>query len=618
MADIKATYADLVEEAFIQPLRSVLIVDDQYPSWEEILNEALPADKRTDGLAARSSAKEWRSNPSGPLDVIKQFRSRKPGFVIDIHDAVTGKTHEPGEDELADYLHQSDLLVLDYNLEGADSGLGGLKAREILKSVLTNKHFNLIVVHTSEHDLNEVFSDCLLSLMHSCASKFAEGTVTGIQELEGKLDELEDEGLFDRKVLFEKMTRDGYLALRAPNVSLDDASRLFMKAEGDLGEVSVWAKEAGFIGKELKIFFYWAIREFEKRHEKLFSEGEFEGVSWSRDPEHLWFRTVRGFVAFVSKGPADLLAELQKALEAWQPTPSRLLSAKYRHELSSIGVEAEDRTLLKRHVFAHFYKDFCSKGNPNLSDSEAERLRTAKLKSHVYSKSEAISFHIEDEVARFGEQIRLADGGDYGDFARFYNLDLSDDKSAESKKARAHYNSYVSTLPLKRGDDQLDSGHIFKWGGDWWVCATPACDLQPGQNTTAFVGASSEQRPFTALKLVEVQNMDDVDDQHVNSGLFCFVEPVDRLGTVICLGFQKIEKSEIVPNGKATWRTFVAENNGLISQNKMSMVVPKFVEQKLKLESTEAEVVAKLRYEYALNYIQKIGISVTRIGLGYS
>ncbi|MEQ5776839.1 hypothetical protein J4E05_15025 [Thalassospira sp. NFXS8] len=618
MADIIATYADLVEEAFIQPLRSVLIVDDQYPTWEEILNEALPADKQARHLAVRSREKEWRRNPSGPLDVIKQFRSHKPGFVIDIHDAVSGETHKSDEDELADYLHQSDLLVLDYNLEGAESGLGGLKAREILKSVLTNKHFNLIVVHTSEHDLNEVFSDCLLSLMQSCASRFDGDIDAGISKLEEKLDELVDEGLFDRKVLFEKMTMDDYLSLRRAHVSLGDAIRSFMKAEGYLADVSAWAKQAGLAGKDLKDFFYWAVQEFEKPHKKLFSEGEFEGVSWSRDPERLWFRTVRGFVAFVSKGPTDLLSELQKALEAWQPTPSRLLSAKYRHELSSIGVEAEDRTLLKRHVFAHFYKDFCSKGNPKLSDAEAERLRTAKLKSHVYSKSEAISFHIEDEVARFGERIRLADGGESGDFARFYNLDLSDEKSAESKKARAHYNSYVSTLPLKKGDDQLDSGHIFKWGGDWWVCATPACDLQPGQNTTGFVGESSEQRPFTALKLVEVKNMDDVDDQHVNSGLFCFVEPVDQLGVVICLGFQKIEKSEIVPNGKATWRTFVAEKNGLISQNKMSMIVPKFVDQKLVLEAAEAEVVAKLRYEYALNYIQKIGISVTRIGLGYS
>jgi len=38
---------------------------------------------------------------------------------------------------------------------------------------------------------------------------------------------------------------------------------------------------------------------------------------------------------------------------------------------------------------------------------------------------------------------------------------------------------------------------------------------------------------------------------------------------------------------------------------------------KIKSEQKEAQVIAKLRYEYALNYIQRIGVSVSRIGLGY-
>lgn len=279
-------------------------------------------------------------------------------------------------------------------------------------------------------------------------------------------------------------------------------------------------------------------------------------------------------------------------------------------------MEAEDRTLLKSHVFAHFYKDFCSSGNEELTSGEIERLRAAKLKAHVSRQSEAISFHIEDEVVRFGEKIRQTDQVTVGNFAAHYGVDIRGENASEEKKSIAHYNSYVSTLPLKKGNDQLDSGHIFKWNNEWWVCATPACDLQPGQNTTGFVGNSSRQRPFTALRLLHVGDGDELTSDHINSGIYCFVEPSP--GEVICLGLQSIETSNSVPNGKSTWRTFVAMDNGHITDKKMQMVIPKFKADVLELEAGEAEIMAKLRYEYALNYIQKVGASVTRIGLGYA
>jgi len=163
-------------------------------------------------------------------------------------------------------------------------------------------------------------------------------------------------------------------------------------------------------------------------------------------------------------------------------------------------------------------------------------------------------------------------------------------------------------LPLKSGDDQLDSGHIFKVGNEWWVCATPACDLQPGQNTIAFIGSDGNQRPFVALKLLVQENLD-LSAKEINSGLHCFVER--EPGEVICLSLEDLGA------GKVTWRTFLALKNGHIVCNDMTLITPKFKDGALKLEEVQGKVVAKLRYEYALNYIQKVGVSVTRIGLGY-
>lgn len=300
--DKTTTFSDLVREAFIEPLRSVLIVDDQYPTWDEILNECLGEGVKDSDLSSRSVSKTWHNNPVGPINVINQFRAQKPGFIIDIHDALRPSSHEQ-----ADHLHQSDLLVLDYNLEGAESGLGGAKARSILQSVLSNNHFNLVVVHTGEHSLEDVFFDCLLATMASCTSQFNKTLTKDLAELDEKLDAFEIAETFDRSLLSDKFGSNEYLGLRHPSGDLKLVIPQFMKSEGELAALSTWAKDTGLKGKDLKTFLYWAIREFEKPKLDFFVETTFEGLTWKNSAEFIWLRTVRGFVTFVEKGPNDLL-----------------------------------------------------------------------------------------------------------------------------------------------------------------------------------------------------------------------------------------------------------------------------------------------------------------------
>lgn len=610
------SFSELVKEAFIDPLRSVLIVDDQYPTWEDILNDHFDASSQDDTLRKQSEAKNWRKNPADPNSVIEQFRRREPGLVIDIHDGV-----KPNYKVEASHLHQSDLLVLDYNLEG--ESFGGEKARKILQTVLKNQHFNLIVVHTGEDSLDDVMFECLFSMMSSCTSQFNNDFTATLDALSERLDEFGDGDDFDRNLLSEKLSPEMYFSLRRSGSNVRDVQRQFMRSIGEFGALGEWAKSAGLKNKELKDFFYWAIREFEKPRENMFSVDTFDGLSWKNGSDFKWMRTSKGFVTFVKKGSNDLLLELQNAIESWKPTPSRLISAKYRHELTKAGAVAEDRTLQKKHVFAHFYKDFCSPARQDLTISESDRLRNMKLKAYVARQSEEISFYIEDEVARFGEKIKQIDEKNTGNFSSHYNVDLTVENSEESREAIRQYNSYVSTLPLKIPDDQLDSGHIFKLDSDWWICATPACDLQPGQTTIGFVGSSSSLRPFTALRLLPINNHSDLTRNHINSGLYCFVE--DNPGNVICLGLQEVEpleskeknKEVTIDNGKVIWRMYLALDNGSIVDSRLELSIPKINDDRPVFEQKEARVVSKLRYEYALNYIQKVGVSVSRIGLGY-
>lgn len=609
----------LIREAFIDPIRSVLIVDDQYPTWEEVLNEQLPEENRDPELNKRSAKKNWRDEPTGTLSVIRQFRKQKPALIIDIHDAsdaykLDGPPPEKGEqteaekvspEETADHLHQSDLLILDYNLEGVTSGLEGRLARKILKSVLRNSHFNLVIIHTQEDRLKEVFYNCLVSLSVPLNPSF-EKKKGLIDPMRRRLEELSDEEEFNPKELTDYFDLDTYMKLRHPSSGLSTILEQYRNGDGPLSRLHEWAEKLGLDATQKMGFAYWAIEEFEKARKDVFSDEHFDGLNWAQEDERLWLRTGRGFVTFVKKDHQDLLNELQLSLQAWQPSPSRLLSAKVRHEISCNGVEAEDRTLSKSHVFAYFYNLIRNGGS--------EEKRAALVREHLTRQTETLNYQIAPAVVGFGESIFSTDASTGGTFASHYGVDLSD--KVVERTAAFHFNSYVSTLPLVPGDDHLDCGHIFQMNSEWWVCATPACDMEPGQNTIAFVGTSDELRPFTALKL-NVMEEHNITNRHINSGLYCFaeIEP----GTIMCLGLpsQDADGGSDFGTEKVTWRTFVAKNDGCLTDGRFDLIRPKLTAGELELPADTANVMAKLRYEYALNFIQKVGTSVTRIGLGY-
>lgn len=621
------TFKDLVNEAFILPLRSVLIVDDQYPTWEEIFSEK-NLDVSSDGSETDVvPQKKWHTLATAGevMRLIKQFREHKPGLIIDIHDGISisqgeGKTRSESPEELADHLHQSDLLILDYNLEGAEAGTGGDTARKILASVLNNQHFNLVVVHTSE-DLDNVSHECLRSLLPSCTSQYTPEMKEQISLLDQEIIVQEDSGRFDRSVILEKMDMATYIASRHPARGQQQALGEFMSCRGAFALLNEWASELQLQQSQRRVFFYWAIEQYEKKYINDFSITPPQLLDWNITEKCKWLRTSRGFVCFVRKGPENLMAELEEALLDWKPTPSRLLSAKFRNEISRFGAEVEETSLKQRHAYAKFYETICNPGSNELSAEHTELLRTYRLKNHVARQSEMLSFLVEDAVADFGRKIYQSDIASGSTYHEHYRVDLS--KEAGKKQAISEYNRYVCCLPSRISEDgqsapeQLDSGHIFKLGETWWVCATPACDLQPGQSIIAFnKGNDASLRPFTAIRL-HPSSPDNLTQNHINSGSYCYVE---YKGNIIGLGIRSPKDDVSSPAiQKVDWRAFVAEHGGMIENRILSLldIQLEFKDNTIKSDPKKAEVVAKLRYEYALNYIQRVGASVSRIGLGY-
>ena len=66
---------------------------------------------------------------------------------MDIHDGADVSAEN--EVATATHLHQCDLLVLDYVLDKGKSS-DGTRAIEILRGLMSNNHFNLVIIYTNE------------------------------------------------------------------------------------------------------------------------------------------------------------------------------------------------------------------------------------------------------------------------------------------------------------------------------------------------------------------------------------------------------------------------------------------------------------------------------------
>lgn len=149
---IEQDYRKLMRKVYIDNLRSVLIVDDDFPTLEELLAEDFE-------LSEAAISKTWLKERQQIRDTIGQFRNLSQPLIVDVTDGSNIPTEV--EAGLVTRLHQSDLLILDFYLE--KNVHSGTKALRIIRELARSPHFNIVVVNTRENIAN-AFTDVLISL----------------------------------------------------------------------------------------------------------------------------------------------------------------------------------------------------------------------------------------------------------------------------------------------------------------------------------------------------------------------------------------------------------------------------------------------------------------------
>lgn len=256
---MEKSYCDLITEAFIEPIRSVLIVDDDYPTLHEILlDDAVREEKH--------GHKNWKENRARIRSVIEEFRRPKAPYLLDIHDG-TSPSEETDERQVHT-LHQTDLLILDYQLDKSREG-DGSKAVRIAREALANKHFNLILVHTQE-PLHRVFKEFVIGLSVARHGALPESLPENLQKF---LDHHEDD-------LLKAVQDSQYIwTTLLENRSDDKLRRAVQAGNSPWGDVKAVLEKSGLRRAEWPCAVKYALQVFEQENAKMFSTEDL-GVSF--------------------------------------------------------------------------------------------------------------------------------------------------------------------------------------------------------------------------------------------------------------------------------------------------------------------------------------------------
>lgn len=589
VADETGELSILVREAFIDPIRSVLIIDDQYPTWEQVFGDGYKRD-----------SEQWKHSDE-ILGVIGQFRKKSKALTIDIHDGTDDK-------DIADYLHQSDLLVLDYELEQPGTAAPGGRAIGIINKLFENNHFNLIVLHTATKDIRTPFNAILMSLLRPlpAAPEVCEAGLALVQAYEGEAPNVDKE-------LRAAVGLSTYLSYRREKQN-GRTEPGFIKSEASMEAFRGICENAKWTPPECGRVFCWVIQDYEK---KLTGEPDEEAkVRWSPpSQDHKgWIRTSGGFIAFAGKNDPALLLALEKAIEDWKPSPSRLISSKIRASISEQGALAEETALSDKHVYWQYYNELC-KASEGAAESSP---RKSLIEAHAARHTERLFDLVGEDAIKFGLRLlasdpKLKDPAHEG-YASHYNLLINSPEKRQ--KALYHYNAHISTKQVSGW--HLMPGHVFKANDELWVCVSPACDLVPEQKAQAAISHSinAAVKPFLAVQLFKRSKP--VVSKEITSNILVFLKESAN---------DQVTAHSVYSDGgegsSPVWRLFTAAQHGKFHIDRetgtalLQLSYLCGLSEGLKIENCEGIIVAQLRYEYALNLIQKLGAEMTRVGLDF-
>ena len=602
-------YHKLIEEAYIKPIRSVVIVDDEFPTLDkfygvdaqETLEQSI---HRFQGSTLKEKEEKARDARERAGRIITACRRR--GWIVDLYD---GSGFRQDKDiKVAHHLHQSDLLILDYELEG--HGKGGALAVKTISDLALLKHFNMVAVYTQETDIAKVQREICLGLISYDTSL-----------------EIEDDKLEEVEEFLTEWEINNTTALEVFEKDFDETDLIKYARTGEkpaFNHMAEWAKEKERCKSKVlpKMIVDYYLHMYQSRNRELLSDKQMPLFRRHLAGDKNWIRANTFYVTILKKRAVaedDVIQRFIESLYHWNPEPHRLVLARLRHELDEHGGIVEDSLLENSFIQEGWYREIIGE--------EAGDSRSQKLKEMLGKQWENMRMNLPGDTIEFAR--RVFDSEDrHSDLNKRIN-DLFPDNQYEN--VLAHINSYMSCLSSPKGP-HLTPGHVLKFINSYWLCATPACDLVPRveEGKKGWAKKLGPYMPFKAVQLYPCDRNMALNSSTSNEFLFLpLISRKTRKSKATEIQVQAFSFRPLPPitaeNGSKRytalpsprWEQFFIEDDGQFGQDKKVKGFKTEFKGTLQLIECEAEIVAQLRYEYALHIIQQLGANLMRIGLDF-
>jgi hypothetical protein len=609
-------YAETVRSTFRKKaLRTVFIIDDQFPSYEDLAS----GDEQSAQFKEKARAQT----------LYRAFRRHQ--IPCDVENRV-GKL-----DDSIEYIRKSDLIVLDYNLAPSDTR----QSIGLIRKLALTKHFNTVVLYTADENLDEVWLNVAVSLR---------GDWKEPEEILGE----------DRATKWAELSDGG--ALPSTTLALIKESIVSQTPSWpaeDLKTVLDSLKDGGLsVDKPEQDLWMHALVHRDVR-ERL--RDDADGRSAARQVVRgdckkdgaRWIQCLNCFVAILGKpkiahgndpgkeGEGDdaeatrIFDCLDTAFLDWHPSLVQILISEIQNILE-LEAFANDEIRLRdpqvQHGLLYFLLSSLETG---VTHSDTDRLMPP-LQIILDKLLETIRHRITTDgelgsVAQklFAEELKelqwpIASNSPAESFKKTFAAAKSMARittKVNNNEVVFKLNSFLSTEPFRGGS--VTTGTIFKaeQSDDFWICTTPACDLVVRKPATmqAWSHALDPMRPIVAVKIVTDDWNRSLKD--ATQGKHIFLQTATGPRGFIALdpesGQPSYEFLFLHESAKTSAAASAAEfPSFLASRLEVGSASPGGVESRSLLER-KFLVVGQLRPEYASRLLQTTGQHLSRLGVDY-
>ncbi|HAO05852.1 MAG TPA: hypothetical protein DCQ50_02460 [Chryseobacterium sp.] len=589
---VAKTYEDLICEVFIDnPLKSAIIVDNEYPKFSDLADE--------------NKRKLYSNRENEAVTIANYFRSKK--LICDIENDPAVIDHSR--------ITNSDLIVLDYHLEDENPR----HSLELIQNLSKNKNFNTVIVHTADTDLKKVWMEILISNVNIYEK---------ISNLVGSIDK---EQVVQRE--FDDRLSDNELEIQA---STDDLlkiiySKNFFKVNNELEQ-----KYVNETGHKKRLMPLIDLKKFLSTHYQV--HGDACRVKQAKsDADCHWILLENCFVVVcnkdaTSKDPetqaTEFLEELKKALISWNPNPIRLTATRiqnYIEDADFLTNNAKISSEYVEHGLMLFILELLNECKSN-DKSPREAYRQFLLKI-----SEAFGSFIVNNNALFEHLEQTAEAlvghynsGDVVDEAAKNNVGVIlrsiFDGSEILDEAHFHLNHFLNAEDFM--GDHVTNGTILFSQNSFYIVSSPACDLVPQQSKSEVIPITllegrQEIRPDQ--KAPEEKRRSDLEVDRVKSatrGECIFIRHENKNRTIRLI--DETTKQPKVKYGNLKNKDELIRSNDKIFVEIIFIKVESGDGRKnIKPVTENMEIIGQLKPQYADRFLQYVGSHSSRVGVDY-